>query len=467
MRSKRLGAAMGAALFAASRVSVASGLVTPVPRQIIEGSTNLGVLMYDTGLAPGAKLSVDLSSGLSEHCAVLVVLSSEQHQQWHQMFQMPDSDAIDGYRVSHWRHPFCSKLKVETVIQAAQPDEYYVGVLNLYGESFWIEGTLTYVNPGGQHLPLEAVHLPEALWFLSMSFLALMGVVAVLLLFVYARRSTLIHWLLVFCLWLKAVSLGLEWSYYDMLSRDGSAPLWRYQYWDFVTRFHKICEMLLLLIVALGLSLLRPRLTVNEMRCIVVMVLLSALTLAGLDAFCENTMSGPAGVEFERFMLGFFVVQVVFLCVIFVAIQFNLEVIAIKLQNICLTTRSAAVLYEILSTYRRFRRIFFSVVLKPVVILWLSVFVIADGEQWITEALDQTASWLIYAALFFVLRPGCAQSNRGEQGVLDLVRVADAAFPPGQVSLHEVASLVSPQRGRERSDNGSIGYVPLPDGPDP
>lgn len=406
-------------------VRSASGLFTPVPWQVVQNSTNFGVLLYEKGLAPGATLSVDIETGLTEHCAVLVVLTSEQHQQWHQMFQMPNSNSIDSHRISHWRHQLCSVLKVDTVIHAPRSAEYFVGIFNVYQEAFWIKGNVTYLNPGGQHLPLEAAPLPEILWFGSMSYLTLMGAIAFLLLSVCARKSTLVHWLLVFCLWLKAVSLGLEWNYYDILSRYGKAPLWRYQYWGFVSRFQTVCEMALLLVVALGLSLLRPRLTVNETRLVLFMVVLSVFALAGLDAFYENTLDGTMGVELEGFRLIFVIVQAVFCSVTFFAVQFNLQVLNLKLQGVRFTARSTSVLYQRFGTYRRFRLLFFLLVLKPVAIFLLDVFVIQAGVRWISQALDLATSWFIYAALFFTLRPGNVQSSTWEQGLLGWVRVLD------------------------------------------
>merc|ERR1719240_760884 len=104
-----------------------------------------------------------------------------------------------------------------------------------------------YVNPGGQHLPLQMVGIPETLWVCSVAFAALMAAVTVALTMIWPHSANLLHMLFVGCLWLKSTELALKWKFFEILSSTGSAPNWRYQMWQLGAKFHDIFEIVLLL----------------------------------------------------------------------------------------------------------------------------------------------------------------------------------------------------------------------------
>jgi len=364
--------------------------------------------LYDVGLAPGAVLSVNIKNALPSNGTVLVVLS---HHQWHDWLRNqltplpvgtlgPDNRSFSSYLISNWRQPLVSRLEKKYTIRATKPDRYYVGILNVHQEVMLIGGTISYVNPGGQQLPLQLAHFPDILWVSSIAFGALMMAAALLL--SLRRDATMPHAFLCGCVWLKSVELALKWKFYFILSHEGVAPLWRRQLWEFVSKLHEVFQIGLLLVTALGWRMLRPRLTSVEIRFATLAVGL-ALLLAALQVGSEQTGSDVGPVSFR---LLFYIVKVMCYLVIIFAMNFNLQVINVHLAESPVTA-AVAVFYRKQEAFMILRRVFLAIVFRPSVLLWLQLSVLNEaGTEWLATTIDQVWHWLIYVGLFAALWPG-------------------------------------------------------------
>jgi len=367
--------------------------------------------LYDVGLAPGAVLWVNITDAPLSHGTVLVVLS---HRQWHDWLRDrvtplptgtlgPDSKPLatfSSYMISNWRQPLVSRLVANYTLRAAKPDRYYVGILNVNEGAWFVEGKISYVNPGGQHLPLQLAHFPDLLWISSNAFGALM--MAASLLLTLRSDATMLHALLCGCVWLKSVELALQGKFYLVLAREGVASLWRRQTCQLVSKLHEVFQIGLLLLTALGWRMLRPRLTSVEMRFLTSAVGL-ALLLAVLQVGSESTGSDVGPVSFR---LLFYIVKVMCYLVIIFAMNFNLQVINVHLAESPVTA-AVAVYYRKQEAFMILRRVFLALVFRPSVLLWLQLSVLNQvGTEWLVSAIDQAWGWLIYVGLFAALWPG-------------------------------------------------------------
>jgi len=203
--------------------------------------------------------------------------------------------------------------------------------------------------------------------------------------------------LLVACLWLKSMELYTECAYLRILAKDGQVPSWRFQAWKLSSQLHAICEVLLLLMTALGWRLLRPRLSQTEIRFTTLTVSITS-SLAVLQA-----CAGASPVL--SFSLLFFVVQVACYLVIILAMNWNLTLIAVHLTDSPVTL-SVAILYQKQQAFLLFRRVFLAIIVRPSAVAWLGFSILDDlGAQWALMLLDKASLWLIYVGLFMVLRP--------------------------------------------------------------
>ncbi|CAK0805460.1 unnamed protein product, partial [Prorocentrum cordatum] len=139
-------------------------------------------LQQNMELAPGALVTVNVSNASPAKGATLVVVNSQQMlaivDSW--TLAQKEGRALSPYVFSYWRCPFrdTHRCDARLRIHAPGPDRYSVVVLNAHGETLEIEGSVAYVNPGGQHLPLQYAHVDRTMWGTHCAFLALFAVVA-------------------------------------------------------------------------------------------------------------------------------------------------------------------------------------------------------------------------------------------------------------------------------------------------
>mmetsp|Transcript_52244 Transcript_52244/g.145783 ORF Transcript_52244/g.145783 Transcript_52244/m.145783 type:complete len:571 (-) Transcript_52244:75-1787(-) len=407
------------------------------------------ILMYDVGLAPGALLSLNISNEMPSNGTVLMILSSGQWDLWrHYGLRSLDGKSYSNYLVSYWRRPLYEQLAVRHIIRAAEPDRYFVCILNKFGAPMSLQSDIDYVNPDGQHLPLQMVGLPEILKVFTAAFFVLMAVVAFIVTFVWVRRATLLHALVVVCLWLKSFELAMKLKYFALIARVGEAPEQLYQVWQLCAKFHGILEIMLLLLIALGWRILRSRLSESERRFTLIAIGSTSI-LAALQVCCNVTVAEPA------VNLWFYLVRVICYIVIIFATNFNLQLIHAHLVESPVAPY-VAVLYQKHQAYAQFRRLFLAVIFRPSVILWIQVSMFKQEMWWVVNALDEAYAWAIYMGIFIALRPGSSR-----RGMLPLIRCVLAKPAEGESNGDMGSGNASASHSASRSSShGTIASSP-------
>jgi len=360
------------------------------------------VLWEDIGLAPGAIVSLNITNTAETKDMVLVILSQAQWAIWTGDPKVTFSKN-SSYLISEYRVPFAHRVVVRHRIEAPRIERYYFGVLNVHRQNMELQGSMEFVNPFGEHLPYQWVHMPEMLWTMTVAFGGTFVVMALILVTVWIRGATLLHGLLLLCLVLKTANLALHWKYFEVISRAGDVSLWRFEVWQLVKRLHAISEVFLLLLTALGWKLLRARLSTTELKFMALAFCASVL-LAMLQGWStirsrdENTNNEP-GRSFE---LIFYIIRVVCYLVIIFAMNLNLQLIEIHLRESPFT-RTSAILYHKKQTYIGFRRIFVILVFRPSCIVLLELLVIP--RPWACQGLGEVCMMAVYISLFYIVRP--------------------------------------------------------------
>lgn len=387
---------------------LAAGLRRPIPPQQIDAL--LVVLWYDIGLEPGAVVSMNLTNTAETNGTVLLILSRPQWEIWTANIdneQKPSNPYVapknQTYLMSEYRVPFCDRVTIRHSIVASRPERYYVGVLNVHQNQMSLEGSMEFVNPFGQHLPYQMVHMPDMLFCMTVFFSILLAIMALILFTVWVRGATLLHSLLLVCLVLKVTNLALHWRYYEIMSRFGESAPWRYEVWQLCKRLYDISEVFLLLLTALGWKLLRARLSTTELK-FMVLAFCSSILLAMLQAWSRLRLKGGSYVDEPgmSFELIFYIIRVVCYLVIIFAMNLNLQLIEMHLRESPFT-RTSAILYHKKQTYISFRRLFIVLVFRPSVEMLLQLLVVP--RNWACEGLGEVCMLFVYAILFFIVRP--------------------------------------------------------------
>eukprot|EP00927_Polykrikos_kofoidii_P035982 TRINITY_DN30446_c0_g1_i2.p1 TRINITY_DN30446_c0_g1~~TRINITY_DN30446_c0_g1_i2.p1 ORF type:complete len:384 (-),score=56.53 TRINITY_DN30446_c0_g1_i2:482-1633(-) len=342
----------------------ASAIRVPVNYQDV--SDTMFLLTYDALLAPGAVISLNVSNILRKSDVDVVVVTRRQLTVWMAQGALSPAPPVHGskihsnYLVASLRYPLLQSgepLKVSTAVGSATNEWYAILVVNVLNQELTLEGWIDYVNPGGQHLPLELVGCTTVLWVSTMAFAGLMFVVAVMLLMLRRRQESRLHAILLACLWFKSLELALQWRYIHDLERFGDVPLWRLQASQLCSKMHRVFEILLLLLAALGWRVLRPlpwwELTVTFSAVGVVMVL-------GLLEVVAETGQDSALLSFK--LVAYLVTVMCYLSIVF-AININLQLIATHLADSPMSP-AIALLYHKQTVYLGIRRAFLATVFR-------------------------------------------------------------------------------------------------------
>jgi len=383
------------------------------------------VALYDIGLAPGAYVNVDFTIVSpnrtpieTDQYTAVVLLTQQQWNAWLEMagvvWPRIFSDGIlqwqwwpkmspghvSCYMSCAWRVPFRGgQANASTLIRGLGPDRFYLGIVNSHHLPLQLAGHVEYINPHHQQLQLQAVGLPQTLKVASLAFLLLMGVVYFLLAVVWTRGATLLHALLVACLWFKFIWLALRWSYWELLANQGESPQWRQQVYKLVGNVESVLERLLLVLLGLGWRVLRARLTRTEARITTLGIFILAL-LAILEM-----MFGASGALYT-IQLFSTMISIAAYMVIIVAANVNIALINLHISESLLTSGLPGLLYQKQRLYICFRRLFLVVVTRPIILHWLQYYALGGASRWLLEILEEGSQWTIYASLFAMLRPG-------------------------------------------------------------
>lgn len=365
-------------------------------------------LVYDYGLAPGARVQIDLESELVLDSTYLMMLTRGQWNQWRR--QDPPSlpgpgggmfglNPVDGFLVSYWRRDISNRTVASFQIDAHENERYYIGVFNTRMQEIRLRGTVRLVNPGGQELPIEFVFLPAALIAAAMLFLVSGAVLlAALLVGPWRRGRTAVHFVICAVVLMKSIKLFLEWRNRCRVSQEGEDTTFGELSWQLLDKAQDTLELIMFLLVALGWKVIRQHLNVSEVRFAIAASVLS-LYLGVCEVAC-TTDTACSGYKLGRYTL-----HTICFLVVIVGMNFNMQILHAQLSDGPATLEVGS-MYKRFQAYSNFRWAFLAFIGAPTVELFLRVSAMPWDAFWVYDLMKNVRTWAIYLAVVLMFRPG-------------------------------------------------------------
>jgi len=364
----------------------------------IRAEPPLILLMSDLGLAPGAVIAANIT--VTQGSAVLMLFTKSELLSWERsLMKLPQQDLQNAtsYFRSQWRQPFRHYLSARMTVPGPKPERYVVGLFHNCGAEQTFEGDLQFVNPGNQHLSLQAVYLPRIFEVSSIAFLVLVQATLIMMCSVGSVERHKLHVLLMAATGVKALELAAKANTYHALARTGEVAEWKLQACSFLTDLHGLFELLLLGLVALGWKIIRSRLAphiVQGIRWCCVFYLALVMVQA------------VAAREFKpMFLLVFFSLRAtIYLCIIF-ALNYSLHTVAVGLegQQFC---QMGVLLYRKQEALFRFRSVYYMLLFRPMALLSIQRNLLTEIDtQWALYCLKEASIWFIYWQLLLTIQP--------------------------------------------------------------
>jgi len=385
-------------------------------------------LVTDVGLAPSARVRMEVKTEFPVNNTYLVMLSRNQREEWRSLPVLTPEQT--GFLVSFWRSDLGSGVMADFQVKAPRSDRYDIGVLNVEGQLLKLNVELSIVNPGGEHLPLQEIGLAHVLFACSVLFLVSSAVLVLTLLIVPGRGWTALHLLIVIVWLLKSLVLLLEWHDKVQVSRYGSDTVIGALGWQLLDKAQEIMELMMFLLLALGWKYLRGSLNITEIRFAVGVSVIS-FYLGVFEVAC-TTQEMCSGYQLSRYILHS-------LCylVIIVAMNFNLQMLHSQLMDAPASIQ-AGKLYRMHSAYKAFRWIFLSFIVAPTVEIFLRLSVIPWDGLWAVVLITELQTWATYAVAAYFFRPDASLA------VFELTRDAvsddDTEVPGGGIAAAAAAA---------------------------
>lgn len=378
-------------------------------------------LVYDYGLAPGAAVEIDLKCDPPRDSTYLMMLTRGQWNQWRR--QDPPSlfgpaggmfglNPVDGFLVSYWRTDISNHTTVSFTMGAPENDRYYLGVFNARLQDLRLSGTVRFVNPGGEELPVEFVHLPVVL-ITSATLFLLSGAALLLALLVgsWRRGRTAIHFVICAVVLAKALVAFLKWRSRHRVSEAGQDTLLGEVTWQLLDKAQETLEISMFLLVALGWKVVRARLDMAEVRFVAAAALLS-LYLGACEVACVTDASCSS------YKLGRYTLHTICSLVIVMATNLNLQVLHAQLSD-GPASLEVGTMYARLRAFAVFRWAFLAFISAPTFELFLRVTAMPWDALWAYHAIQSARTLAIYLAVAFFFRPA------KPLGAIELVSSAD------------------------------------------
>lgn len=360
-------------------------------------------LVYDVGLAPGARVTLDLYNHAPVNSTYVMLLTHSQWLQWHQWHQvfLPRLDGAppvpSSYLASSWRKGLYDHLQVGFQVKAARRDRFHVLVLNVQQQPIQLEGNWSLVNPHGQELPLQEEHVPGVLIAMSGIFGGSCGILLVLLVGRWRQGRSAIHFLMVSVLFFKSLVLLLQWCDRMLIVHSGKETVVSSVGYQLLDKVQTILELMMFLLISLGWKFLRNSLNITEVRFALGISVIS-FYLGVFEVAC-TTVSTCSGYKLSRYILH----SLCYLVVI-VAMNFNLQMVQAQIAD-APASFEAGKLYWKHSAYRVFRWIFLVFIIAPTVELFLKVSMMPWDAIWMYYLLQQLRTWVIYICVIVAFRP--------------------------------------------------------------
>jgi len=355
----------------------------------------------DVGLSPGAKIVIDLRNDQPANNTYIMMLTRAQVRQANQTNLPADhglmEESVSSYLSSWWRKNFYDHVQTSFTINAPRDDCYHLGVFNAQAQPLKIHGSYSFVNPGGEQLPLQEVKVPIVLlWMTSLFSLSCAGLLA-LLGSKWRHGRTRMHLWMVLVLFLKTMVLFLRWLNIVLVSRTGTDTMPGRVGWRLLDKVQTIMELMMFLLIALGWKFLRTTLNVTEVRFAVGISVIS-FYLGVFEVAC-TTESTCSGYRLSRYILH----SLCYLVVI-VAMNFNLQMVHTQIMEQP-ASLEAGKLYMKHKSYRHFRWIFLVFIVAPTVELFLKVSMMPWDAEWAYVLVQQLRTWSVYMCVISAFRP--------------------------------------------------------------
>lgn len=374
-------------------------------------------ILYDIGLEPGAAVIIDIKvhNGLPPNGTHVVILTMAQWSAWTDT--LTDQPMADGtfneYLVAYWRHPVLKRLKMNHTIRDVGERRFIIGIYNPKMVPLVLNAKVKFVNPDGNHLPMQWTNVAPWYHRANVAFIALAIFMVPCIRLARHGCCSVLHFLLVVCIYLKAQQCSLTGMYLEHMNRDGVAPPWTMEKVILIGQLHDMSETLLLLLIALGWTVLRPRLSHTETRFVIL-----AMGSGSFLSLFQVLNEGDPNPDAESVSVFYMIVKGVCFLVVFFASSVNVQLINMHLSD-SPVTQTIALLYEKRTLYQRFRHLFFAIFLKPFVRVWFQFLVFRSNftDTWVMITADNFYQWAVYLGLGFSLRSGTVR--RGYMELLD------------------------------------------------
>lgn len=359
-------------------------------------------LAYDIGLDPMATISVKLINLRPANDTFLMILTHSQLLEWHQkdaeaLSMSEDVIGYNSYLVSAWRQNFAEELSVWFTATSSKRDRYHVGVMNAHKSVIQLQGAINLVQADGNELPVEQQGLVPVLMFTSALYASLAWIMCSVLVTSWRRTRTRIHTIIVLVVLLKGLATLLHWCDLLFVSGTGKTRKCFSLGWLLVDKVQTMAELMMFLMISLGWKVMRPSLSVTEVRATISVALFS-LHLGVAELAC-STAATCAGYQLGRYIL-----HAICTLVIMVAVNFNLHLIQSQISEAPATVEVGDK-YTKRGAYRAFRLVVLSFIMAPTVEVCIKVTCVPWDAIWVFALVQHLRCLVLYAVVAYFFRP--------------------------------------------------------------
>jgi len=376
----------------------------------LDGAEQLEFLVQDIGLEPGARVDLDITSDLlpRHHNIWVFLLTREQYYAWKweeesSQNKLPDANGngvgVTSYLTNSFRVPLGEKVQVSFEIRGPGKARYFLCVLNIDKKNVILKGSMDFVNPGGNYLRLQEVHLPTVLlgsfWLFFVSLCLFGAWIWLAKKWGFLQRSSP-YLLALFAanLAVKGISLILWWWQYKLIIADGTGSSFLSALWKMFDKVYDILELMMFMLISMGWTLLRSSLSLRERR-LAIIVSVNSMFLGLQEVFC-STSRVCNGFNLSRYLLHS-LVYLIIIC----AMNVNLSRVNHQVQEGPATLETGK-LYTRFEAYKAFRIIFLVFIVAPTVEITMKVWLAPWEASWLYVLVVQLRTWGIFVAMITV-----------------------------------------------------------------
>jgi len=370
-------------------------------------------ILPGVGLSPNATVSVNLSTKLagSEKPApnVFVVLFSESQIAGSFDLLVSRSATPSSYLPCAWRASLAGAVERTHRVQASSTGRYWLGLLRAVADiPESVSGEVSFVNPEGEHLPVQQQAVPTVILVVAALFFA-SGVAFLAMMSLWRRGRTRLHALIVTTIFAKCLVLVLVRDDISRVSRTGQQSVARQIFWQLLRQLEATMEVAVFYVVGLGWKIMRPHLRQSEWAFGATVAAVS-LFLGGFEVMCQ-TFEACLG---QSYLLTQFTLHSLCFLVVIVATNFNIFTLQRQISE-ALATPETGALYAKHRAYCFFRGSFLFFIVANV----LALHVLNWDELWVVVLVREVSLWIVHSSVFLLFRPGMRHLRVFELAVVE------------------------------------------------